>query len=344
MKLLLLGSFRTGALENYFVAGFKKYGYEVETFTIEQQYFGIVNRVAARVANAISPKLLLSNLNNAVIKKAKDTRPDIILICKGMALFPATVQELKGHTKLLANYNPDHPYNFYSRGAGNQFVKDSLSAYHIFFSYSANIAKAVKEKYGIDSYIIPFGYDPAATQKYPVPAKVDSVSKFLFFGAWDEQRASFMNKIERSDVEIYGDPEWGTRTRSKQFVQQNFQQQKLYGAELYQKVLAYSGVINLLRPQNMVEGSHNMRTFEVPGYGGLLMTEYTEEQASFFEPDKEAIYFNSPQELNDKMDVLRQDPQMVANIKKAALQRSITSGYSYHDRCKTMIDIFTNYL
>ncbi len=134
------------------------------------------------------------------------------------------------------------------------------------------------------------------------------------------------------------------KTTSKEFIQQNFKNRKLYGSELYQKIKSYAGVINLLRQQNLIEASHNMRTFEVPGYGGLLISQFTEEQASFFTPDVEAVYFGSPEELDEKMEFLKKNDQLVLEIKKNALNRSNRSGYSYDERCKSMGSIFDKYL
>ncbi|MDR3680583.1 MAG: glycosyltransferase [Flavipsychrobacter sp.] len=339
-KMLMLGTFKTGALENYFVNGFLKLGYEVEVFNIELDYKNVISKII----NRISPRFLLKELNDKVVQLCRKKKTDVIFICKGMSLFPETIEEIKKYTRLIVNYNPDHPYEFYSRGSGNKFIESSVKHYNVFFSYSKNISVSVQEKYGVDSYCIPFGYDSNTIDKYALDYNDEYKDSFLFFGAWDEGRSSFLNNVKRNDLEIFGDPEWKTKTTSKEFIQQNFQNRKLYGSELYQKIKSYAGVINLLRQQNLIEASHNMRTFEVPGYGGLLISQFTEEQASFFTPDVEAIYFTSPVELDEKMEFLKNNDQVVLEIKKNALNRSSRSGYSYDERCKSMGSIFDKYL
>src|SRR6266542_6306175 len=42
------------------------------------------------------------------------------------------------------------------------------------------------------------------------------------------------------------------------------------------------------------------RTFEIPAIGGFLLAERTPEQTSYFAPEKEAVFFDSEQELVEK--------------------------------------------
>lgn len=93
-----------------------------------------------------------------------------------------------------------------------------------------------------------------------------------------------------------------------------------------------------------MEQSHNMRTFEVPGYGGVLIADRTEEQSSFFEEGKEAVYFSSIDELRDKLHYLESSPGDVSSIKAAALKRAACSGYTYTDRSREMYEVFKKYL
>ena len=116
------------------------------------------------------------------------------------------------------------------------------------------------------------------------------------------------------------------------------------GYPLYNEQYAHAcknslGIINFLRKQNLVEGSHNMRTFEVPGYGGLLIANRTQEQLEFFEEDKEAVYFGNLQELEDKLTFLSARKSLVETLKSQALLRARKSNYSYSHRTKQLSDI-----
>jgi spore maturation protein CgeB len=167
----------------------------------------------------------------------------------------------------------------------------------------------------------------------------------LFFGAYDKLRLKFLNALNRADLEIYGDIIWAEKLRKfAPSIQNTYQNKKLYNEELLTKTNSSLATINILREQNMVENSHNMRTFEVPGMGGTLISNYTEEQAYFFEPDEEMLYFSSNDELIEKLDFLKRNPNFSIKIREKALIRSRKSNYSYFYRCKEMIEIINKKL
>src|SRR5262249_55230615 len=66
--------------------------------------------------------------------------------------------------------------------------------------------------------------------------------------------------------------------------------------------MAFGGskiVINLVRRAN--RDGHGPRTFEIPACGGFMLTDRTDEQRTFLEEDKEAVYFSSSEEMIDKV-------------------------------------------
>jgi spore maturation protein CgeB len=86
-----------------------------------------------------------------------------------------------------------------------------------------------------------------------------------------------------------------------------------------------------------------MRTFEVPGYGGVLIAERTSEQMEYFEENNEAIFFSSAEELGDKMEFLATHPDTAESIKQAAYQKSISAGYSYDHRSSQLLQCLQNH-
>ena len=59
--------------------------------------------------------------------------------------------------------------------------------------------------------------------------------------------------------------------------------------DFWRKNQEYRVQLNLFRQYN--EGSHNMRTFEIPAVGGIQLTEYSTEQADFFKEGEEIFSF-----------------------------------------------------
>ncbi len=339
--VLILGSFSKGALEHQYVRGFLNNNWEVEKIDIqitvhEQSNKHIVNKIV----NELFPNLFLTTINNVIIEKARSTKPIVVLIFKGMEIKPETILELKQHCKLICNYNPDHPFNFYSKGAGNKNVKDSINLYDIYFSYSTAICKQLMQHFNVNSYCIPFGYDETVI---PLRSLTDNISnQFLFIGAWDKEREYKLTKLAHTDLQIFGPSNWGKKINK--FGKLKYNSEPLYEQEYANACLNAAGILNFLRPQNITEQSHNMRTFEVPGYGGLLIAERTTEQLDFFEEDKEAIYFDDIIELNDKLKYLKDNQKTILKLKKNAFTRSLNSGYDYNSRTKQFIDHLEKYI
>src|SRR5262249_27302557 len=150
-------------------------------------------------------------------------------------------------------------------------------------SYSQRITEQLRTVYNKQACCVPFGYDNYTTATKQNSKAFDE--KFLFIGAYDRQRAAWLDQLKEDDLDIYGNSKWKSRNIFRPRVARAYRQRSLYGDDYTTAIQSAKGIINLLRDQNMLEASHNMRTFEVPGYGGLLISQRTDEQLQFFEED-----------------------------------------------------------
>lgn len=322
-------------MEHQYAKGLQRLGLEVLRFEIQAPIETIRQQSALhKIALRLIPDWFRQNLNQEVLTFAQAHQPDVILLFKGMDLFPDTIAELKTHTKLLCNYNPDHPFLFFSRGAGNAHVKNSIPHYDLVFSYAQKIVQQLSVQFGVQAEQIPFGYDSDLKVGSNTFSGIEK--KVVFVGAWDLQRAAFFNHFPVGALAIFGPREWASRSKYQTNTLTNYQGRPLYDQD-YINASAYAlGAINLLRPQNIIESSHNMRTFEVPGFGGLLIAERTEEQQQFFTEGEEALYFSSWEELQDILAQLT--PAKAEQIKIKARARAERSGYSYYARSAELLN------
>lgn len=343
LKLLIVGSFNPGALENFYVRGFKKQGLQPETFDITTAYYSALNRsVINKAINKIATGVFFSPINKRLIEFTNKKQYDIILVVKGLTLYPSTIEALKKQTKVICCYNPDHPFHFFSEGSGNGHIKNSITHYNIYFSYAKKIVASLKDDYKVQSFLIPFGYDDDV--KPPTRPVVDCSGKIAFIGSYDAERAKILVQLDGDSLTIYGDAKWKTRTLNKPALRKSVIAKALYGDDYTSAISTADGVLNFLRPQNIEEDSHNMRTFEVPGYAGLLIANRTSEQTEFFEEDKEAIFFDSIDELRDKIKFINNNKTTTEKMKQSAYKRASSSGYSYYHRSVTMINEIKKFL
>jgi spore maturation protein CgeB len=343
-SMLILGEFGSGAIEHFFLKGFERCGIRVTTFDIAEQYYIRKNKnILNKVLNKISPDIFYREMNVRLVSFLDKKKFDIILVFKGMQLFPGTVKQLKAHATVLANYNGDHPFIYYTPGSGNKNVLDSIPLYDVHFSYARSITEKLKTVFGKDAFCIPFGFNARGRALHAATA-AQYQGRFLFIGAYDRERAAYLDRVHADDLDIYGDNKWRTRTFLKPYIQKAYRNRALYDKDYSCAIQSSSGILNLLRKQNIAEDSHNMRTFEVPGHGGLLISQRTGEQCDFFEEGREAVYFETQEELCDKLKYLSGKDAEISSMKQAALQRAVRSNYSYDHRSEELLNCLENYL
>lgn len=339
--ILIVGNFGIGALEHQFVKHLKQFNWQVYTFDIQTPIHTTKNKSPFhKVAFRFLPNSFYPSINTQLVAFVKKIKPLVTLVFKGMAIFPETLAEIKVYTRLLCNYNPDHPFKFYSKGSGNKNVKDAISLYDLYGTYAQKIALELKKNYNVNSFVIPFGYDA----DLKISPNHSTINKFGFIGAYDKERLNILSQLAHFPIEVYGDEKWEEKLKPHTTNGITVTGKPLFNSDYANYCNASLGVFNFLRHQNIIESSHNMRTFEVPGYGGLLIANRTEEQLAFFEEDKEAIYFDSIEELKDKLSFIMKNVKDANSMKLNAYKRALKSNYSYLHRSKDLDSIIMNYL
>ena len=87
--------------------------------------------------------------------------------------------------------------------------------------------------------------------------------------------------------------------------------------------------VNLVRAQN--RDDHVMRSFEGPACGAFMLNERTEEHLALLAEDREAAYFESPEELVEKTRYYLNNDAERKQIRKAGKKTTI-GHHTYRDR------------
>jgi spore maturation protein CgeB len=291
-----------------------------------------VNRIAFR----LYPKKILNRINKNIIDSIESFKPDVIWIFKGMEIYPETLSYAKNKGIKLVNYNPDHPFKYASAGSGNRFVKESIPLYDLHLSYSREILKQLKETYHIEGAYLPFGYE-IQDSRYDMAVRETEVMKACFVGCADAERKRVVEVCVAAGipVDVYG-PDWDKYLKSSEFVQVY---PGVYNDSLWNILRKYRMQLNVFRMQN--NNSHNMRSFEIPGIGGIMLAPYSDEHIQFFEPGGEAFYFRNDYEISEKAKFIMSMPDAdAAKIRNSARSRSVNDHYSYLDRSRMVHNYF----
>lgn len=284
-----------------------------------------------RAAARIWPKLGWARFNNLLLKTTASLRPDVVWIFKGMEIVPATLGKLRVCGFTLVNYNADHPFRFFSRGTGNRNVLGSICEYHLHLTYSNRIAKELQERYpGLCVGVVPFGHEVDSATFQRIDGE-EEVLRACFLGNPDEHRSRNIKRLVDAGVpvDVFG-YRWDRYLKASPLLRLN---EQVVGEAMLRTLRRYRVQLNFFRPHNIA--SHNMRTFEVPACGGIMLAEDSTEHRSFFNNGAEAFYFCSPVEMIEgARHLLCMSKSDAAAVRRAARERSMQSGYTYRDRAR----------
>jgi spore maturation protein CgeB len=285
-SVLILGSNHPASLELI-------YSNELAKIGIRNKILGIQNLFLDYYNNSIFNKFIyrlgiskIETVIQIIIKsEVLDFKPRTVLVFKGMEIHPRTLKWIKSYGIQLLNYNPDSPFIFSGRGSGNKNVTNSINLFDCYFTYD----KAINEelvKRSIKSVIIPFAFDSSGFNYKDLEEK-DEVLKLCFLGNADKFRIDFLQQLAKRGVKIhlYGE-NWSAIRLHENICTYG----PRYGLEFWTILNKYAIQLNLLRPHNL--DSHNMRSFDVPGSGGIMLAPRTPDHQTYFTEFSEIFLFS----------------------------------------------------
>lgn len=331
MKLLMTSSANEHLLAPNYLNNFRQLGVQVEgIYHIDQFTSWHGKSLSNKLLFRVLPKIIYDEINQNLLQKAEEFKPDVMLIFKGMEIYPKTLKKIKQNKICLVNYNLDHPLRFNSRGSGNTNVRLSVSIYDLHFTYSQQIKQELREyTNGAMVHFLPFGYYEINDN---FSFKGEEVQRACFVGYADKDRAKWIKALASLGlaIDVYG-PRWNAYISSYHANIRVFPPQ--YNLDYWNTIRKYRVQLNIFRPHNNL--SHNMRSFEVPSVGGIMLAPKTPEHGLFFEDSREAFFYESLEDCAKlARELLNLNAESADAIRYAARSRCQKSGYSYHHRAK----------
>jgi spore maturation protein CgeB len=337
LKILILGANQKHNIEYTYAQHLNALeNVTCEIFPSYEKYAEIINRnIVNKIINRLAVNLLLKSLNSEIVNFVKLYRPEIIWVFKGMEIMPKTIIELKKLGCKLINYNPDHPFVFSGPGSGNMNVTQSFKLYDYHFTYNLTLKKQIELEYNFPTFLLPFGYELNDFQ-YNKAIDVQEINRVCFIGNPDKKRIKFIEFLLNNNVNLtlFGHG-WESKLKNKKKCEIF---DAVYHDELWLNLRKYRIQLNIFREHN--EGSHNMRTFEVPVIGGIQLAPDTKEHRLFFESDKEIFLYNTVEECVNKINYLLSLSTEQANqYRTYAREACIKNKHSYKDRAQQVLAV-----
>lgn len=329
MRILLVGSDYIWSIERLYRKYLAAQGdVDVSLFAAQNQFYSWYERSTLHKAFfRFGYPGIYRKINDSLLREVEAFAPDVIWVFKGMEVLPSTLALLRREGIRLVNFNGDNPFIFSGRGSGNSNVVDSLPLYDLHFTYNLEVKSRLEKEYGLRTAFLPFGFE-IPDELFGECRMQPEIGKLCFVGNPDSHRAAFILELAGAGVpvDVYGNS-WNRHLSHPAIT--IFPAAE--GKEFWKVLRRYRIQLNLMRPHN--EDSHNMRTFEIPGVGGIMLAPGTTEHRMFFKEDEEAFLFR------DLADCVKKAKQILAfsdeeaeQIRIKARQRSLKDRYRYQDR------------
>lgn len=332
-RILVVGPMGIGALAQSYARAFEHLGMQVFRFDPDvalkraSKYSG--NRIARRALRSA----LWSALNHEALEIAQSVRPAMIFAVKCSFFDSETVREIRKLTGIpFVNCYPDNPYNpvrLDPREASSlrRDLIHVLAQYSVVWMWERNLTDRLRGD-GVEAKYLPFAFDPelAPTRPSEEGLYCDSCRQnhsVAFVGTGSRARRLELEAVNYP-LAIWGDnwpPDWRLSSRKLHL------HPAIWGNQVFDVYAKAAVSLNVLNAESM--DGHNMRTFEIPGSGGLMLARYTKAQAELFPEDDAAIYYRSGEELNERIEYVLRDRELRARIRRNARRIALDQTYDH---------------
>jgi hypothetical protein len=274
-------------------------------------------------------------LNRALGIFARAHQYDAVWIDKGVWIYPETLVALRDNSRLrlAIHYTPD-PQILYHR---SRHFFGCIPQYDLLVTTKPYELDGYRSKGAREVLLTLQGFSVRFTPVSPSPAvKAELACDVCFIGRYEHHYARRIKAARTggAKIKVWG-PSWPRYARINPWARAVVQGAGIWG-ERYPLALASSKIaLGLL--SKLIPETTTTRTFEIPATGTFMLAERTAEHLSLFEEGKEAEFFETDEELCDKIRFYLANGGARERIAHAGRERCIRSGYSDKDQLRRIL-------
>jgi spore maturation protein CgeB len=286
-------------------------------------------QTAARLLRYRRHAVRYADLNWRLWEEARAFAPEVVLVVMGFHIWPRTLAAIKRETgALIVNYATDDPFN---ERTSTRDLRDAVPLYDVYACTKKAAMDDILRAGCPNVQYVRFAYQPLV-HFVETPATPEEQKRFAadvaFVGEGDADRVPFFSALIKAipnlNLALYGGL-WGLSHTLRRY-----HRGTVRGRDFRLALGGAKIAVNLVRAQN--RDDHVMRTFEGPACGAFMLNERTEEHLTLFAEGRDAAYFESPEELVDKVRHYLDNDSERERIRKAGYTRTIAGGHTYRDR------------
>jgi spore maturation protein CgeB len=341
--VLVIGDMSLGALAESYARGFERIGLHVVRFNSEEALRRSSRLARNRLTRRLTRRHGWTMLNHEITEIAYAIRPELVFAVKASFLDPDTIRLIRRNiTSSFLNCYPDNPYvgirlDPRETSALRRDLIDVLREYSTVLMWERNLESRLARD-GVRAEYLPFGVDrelfhaPSVTESSRC-ISCRSQHQVVFVGTNSRARRLEISRIRRHSVAIWGN-NWPIRWKPPSAEHQ------VHGAvwgKAVCRIYAHASVsLNILNAESL--DGHNMRTFEIPASGGVMLSRFTPAQNELFPEGEAALYYRSPEEIDDLIESTLRDGDLRDRIRATAMR--IATDHFYERRAEAVWNDF----
>jgi len=339
-RILCIGETWLGSDARASFAALERLGQSIQV--LDESHY-VTNKRAGAIGKGLRRSfrpVLVKQLSRDVLKSIEEFKPHCLFVFKGNWVHPDILQSCRRQNVAAVNYYPD--VSFLSHGP---YIPRSLPLYdHVFNTKTYGVAD-MKSRLSIQhaSFLEP-GFDPELHQPVELTEADQQIygCDVVFIGTWSSKKEALLSALRQElpkiDLRIWG-CQW-EKSRSPNLAG-SIMGREVTGEDYPRAIRGGSICLGLLSEAGRGSSSGDLitaRTFQIPACRAFMLHERNGEVLRYFEEDHEAAFFDTPEELVQKVRQYLDQPGERERIAVAGLERSRRDGYAIDSRMKVVLD------
>lgn len=337
-RILFTGQYAAGTNSLYLAQAFQQCGATIR-FLNDIAIFPYWNTLGGRILRRLQLPVILREWNVRLLQEVDRFKPDLVYVTDGHLAYQETIQKIRDRgVPIMCFYHDVHWKNRqYSRFDRCLDLFDLVATTRQWHEAEFKMAGAKHVM------VVRFGYNPQVHHPVISNERIRQVygSEVCFIGTKEAQRVLDLTRLVSGDFpydfKIWGSL-WNTLPDTSPILR------------YWQGMTALEDEIALIYATNKIAlhwvgwdpnssneqlrkgDQHNSRTFQIAACNGaMMMAQRTDEHRAFFVEDQEAVFFDTPDELLEKLAywMVPERDDARRQIAQAAYARCMQEDYSY---------------
>lgn len=334
-KILYIGDLWDGSTALHRRNALEDLGNIVVNIDSSLRYKSFLISIVYRFFFRLGYKLDINKVNRQIRHLLNLDKFDILWVDKGLCISTKTLHFVKtmNPSITLVYYSPDDMNNWFNQP--NSF-KTNIKLYNLIVTTKSFNIPELKELGVQDILFIDNAYDPEIHRILPISEEENYLfnAEVSFIGSYEQERADYILSVAKAGftIKVFG-KSW--RKMMNKHTNLIIIPKDIYGEE-YPKVFNASK-INLCFLRKINRDLQTTRSIEIPASGGFMLAERTIEHLRLFNENQEAAFFESKEELIQKIHYFLQNNDERTKIAFAGYQKCKTGKYSNQGRLESVI-------